>query len=146
MRVDIDAAIQICRQEWYVQIPLCNDGTRLRIHLINIILSGSKVDVLDAIGRSVEERLEEDLFRDSIVLPRERRLEDLAELSTPNDRRIHIMITAWSVITRTRRKEKYSHLVASSRIITTPSDGIGGSQRVDMTEERQKEKKERGGN
>ena len=110
VRVDIDAAIEIRGQEGDVQIPLGHNDTGLRIHLVDIVLRRSQVDVLDAIGGGVEQRLEEDLLRNPIVQAREGCLEELAELRTPDDGRVHIMITARSAINGAGGRRQEAHV------------------------------------
>lgn len=99
-----------------MQASLVNNDSGLRIELVKVVLVGEDVDILLVVfGEGVDQRLGESrLGTEVVVVAWQLRHEKLSKLSAANDVRVHVVIV----------------LVAGSGVITTPGDGVGGSEAI----------------
>lgn len=120
--VDVNTTIEVGGEERNVEVPRGDNHTGLGVELVDVVLLGSEVDVLDVVTCSVDEGRGKDLLGYTAVSTGEIGFEDLTKLGGADNSWIHVMVAErWSV---TLSLDGDSLLVSRSGVVTTPGGRV----------------------
>jgi len=106
--VDVDTAIEVGGEERNVEVPRGDNHTGLGVELVDVVLLGSEVDVLNVVTCSVDEGRGKDLLGYTAVSTGKIGFEDLTKLGGADNSWIHVVVV----------------LVSRSGVVTTPGGRV----------------------
>ena len=124
-----------------MKIPGRNNGARLRIHLVDVVLRCGDVYILHIIRITrVYQWLGEDLFCHAPISTGKRGLEELTELRAAHYRWVHVVVASLKLEIELKLIEvsECILLVTSTSVVATPCYRVGEAQSGDLRGEKTK--------